>query len=148
MGAGQADLLQKLNIRPFTYGLAITKVFDNGSLYDVEVLAIDDNVIMGAFSFHSRDVAAVGHALNRPNTASITHSVKYAFKTILSVVANEGFTHKFDEAADVLGYLADPSAFKAAAAPAGGDTEAAAEAEAEPEEEEPDADAIVMNLGD
>merc|ERR1712183_823413 len=146
--AGQADLLQKLNIRPFTYGLAITRVFDNGSLYDIEVLSIDDDMIMAAFSFHARDVAAIGHALNRPNTASIMHSVRYAFKTILAVVCNEGFTHKFDEAADVLGYLADPSAFKAAAAPAGGDTEAAAEAEAEPEEEEPDADAIVMNLGD
>merc|ERR1712210_86860 len=98
---------------------AITRVFDNGSLYDVEVLAIDDDVVVSAFCFHARDVAAVGHALNRPNTASITHSVRYAFKTILAVVANEGFTHKFDEAADVLGYLADPSAF-VVAAPAGG----------------------------
>merc|ERR1719183_898274 len=116
--AGQADLLQKLSIRPFTYGLAITKVFDNGALYDVEVLAIDDNVIMSAFCFHSRDVAAVGHALNKPNTASVMHSVRYAFKTILAVACNEGFTYKFDEAADVLGYLADPSAFVCAAAPA------------------------------
>merc|ERR1712032_1350891 len=146
--AGQADLLQKLNIRPFTYGLAITRVFDNGSLYDVEVLAIDDNVVTSAFCFHARDVAAVGHALNRPNTASIMHSVRYAFKTILAVVANEGFTHKFDEAADVLGYLADPSAF-VIAAPAGGDAGGDAEpaAAAEPEEEEPDADDVVMNLG-
>merc|ERR1712037_270501 len=106
----------------------------------------DDNVVTSAFCFHARDVAAVGHALNRPNTASIMHSVRYAFKNILAVVANEGFTHKFDEAGDVLGYLADPSAFKAAAAPAAGEG-AAEEAEAEPEEEEPDADGIVMNLG-
>merc|ERR1712032_1621463 len=126
----------------------ITKVFDNGSLYDVEVLAIDDDVVMSAFCFHARDVAAVGHALNRPNTASVMHSVRYAFKTILSVVCNEGFTHKFDEAGDVLGYLADPSSF-VAAAPAGGDAGGDAEpaAAAEPEEEEPDADDVVMNLG-
>merc|ERR1712087_802916 len=119
--AGQADLLQKLNIRPFTYGLAITKVFDNGSLYDVEVLAIDDDVVMSSFCFHARDVAAVGHALNKPNTASVMHSVRYAFKTILSVVCNEGFGYKFDQAADVLGYLADPSAFVSAAATAAAD---------------------------
>jgi len=144
--AGQADLLQKLGICPFTYGLAITQVFDNGSLYDVAVLDITDDVIMAQFSLHARDVAAVGHALNKPNTASVMHSVRYAFKTILAVVCNEGFTHKFDEAGDVLGYLADPSAFKAAAAPAAGEG-AAEEAEAEPEEEEPDADGIVMNLG-
>merc|ERR1711924_386898 len=110
-----------------------TQVFDNGALYDVEVLDIDDDVIMSAFCFYARDVAAVGHALNRPNTASVMHSVRYAFKTILAVVCNEGFTYKFPEAADVLGYLADPSAFVAAAAPAeaGGET-----APAEPEEEE------------
>jgi len=143
--AGQADLLQKLNIRPFTYGLAITKVFDNGSLFDVDVLSIDDSMIMAAFSFHARDVAAVGHALNKPNTASIMHSVRYAFKTILAVVCNEGFTHKFDEAGDVLGYLADPSAFVVAAPAAaeGGDAEAAEE-EPEPEVED---DVIAMNLG-
>lgn len=143
--AGQADLLQKLNIRPFTYGLAITQVFDNGALYDVEVLSIDDNVIMSAFCFHARDVAAVGHALNKPNTASVMHSVRYAFKTVLSVVCNEGFTYKFDEASDVLGYLADPSAFVAAAPAATED--AGAEAEPEVVEEEADADDIVMNLG-
>jgi len=145
--AGQADLLQKLSIRPFTYGLAITQVYDNGSLFDVNVLDITDDTIFGSFSFHSRDVAAIGHALNRPNQASITHSVKYAFKTILAVVCNEGFTHKFDEAADVLGYLADPSSFVVASG--GGDSGAAETAAAEPEvvEEEPDADDVVMNLG-
>jgi len=144
--AGQADLLQKLGICPFTYGLAITQVFDNGAIYDVAVLDITDDVIMSEFSLHARDVAAVGHALNRPNAASVYHSVRYAFKTILAVVVNEGFTHKFEEAGDVLGYLADPSAFAAAAAPAAAEG-AAEEAAAEPEEEEPDADGIVMNLG-
>jgi len=143
--AGQADLLAKLGICPFTYGLAITQVFDNGAIYDVGVLDITDEVIMSQFSLHARDVAAVGHALNRPNTASVYHSVRYAFKTILAVVVNEGFTHKFEEASDILGYLADPSAFAAAAAPA---AEAATEEAAdEPEEEEPDADGIALNLG-
>merc|ERR1712025_440302 len=146
--AGQADLLQKLNIRPFTYGLAITKVFDNGALYDVEVLAIDDDVVMAAFCFHARDVAAVGHALNKPNTASVMHSVGYAFKTILAVVCNEVFTYKFDQAADVLGYLADPSAFVSAAAPTAAAADAGGEAAApEPVEEEVDESEIVMNLG-
>jgi len=145
--AGQADLLAKLNIRPFTYGLAITKVFDNGSLYDVEVLAIDDDVVMASFSFNARDVAAVGHALNKPNTASIMHSVRYAFKTILSVVVNKGFTHKFDEAGDVLGYLADPSAFAAAAPAAAADEDDGDAGEQEPDEPEATADDIVMNLG-
>merc|ERR1719386_398178 len=102
---------------------------------------------MAAFSFHARDVAAIGHALNRPNTASVYYSIRYAFRTVLAVVCNEGFTHKFDEAADVLGYLADPSAFVAAAPAGGDDKEEATAAAPEPVEEEANADDIVMNLG-
>merc|ERR1719379_2769285 len=94
-----------------------------------------------------RDVAAVGHALNRPNTCSATHSLDYAFKLCLSVVCNEGHEFKFDQADDVLSYLADPSAFKAAAAPSGGDGGEAEAAPVEEVEEEADADGIVMNLG-
>lgn len=146
--AGQADLLAKLDIRPFVYGLGISMVFDNGALFDVDVLKITPESIWGAFSMACRDVAAVGHALNKPNTVSATHSLDYAFKLCLSVVVNEGFTHKFDQAADVLGYLADPSAFKAAAPAATGDGGEAAEAAPQEEvEEEVDADEVVMNLG-
>jgi large subunit ribosomal protein LP0 len=145
--AGQADLLQTLGIRPFTYGLAITMVFDNGSVFDPEVLSITEDFLFGEFSKYARDVAAVGHTLHKPNTVSITHSMKFAFKTILAVVCAEGHTHKFDEAADVLGYLADPSAF-VAANPAGAEEEAPAEAApAEVVEEETNADDIVMSLG-
>lgn len=147
--AGQADLLQKLNIRPFTYGLAITQVFDNGSLFDVDVLSITDDVIYGAFCLHARDVAAVGHATHQPNKVSVTHSIMYAFKTILAVVVNEGHDYTFDQASDVLDYLKDPSKYVAASGGGGGGGDAAAAAAAEPEvvEEEPDADDVVMNLG-
>jgi len=144
--AGQADLLSKLDIRPFVYGLGISMVFDNGSLFDEAVLNITQESIWGAFSIASRDVAAVGHALNKPNTVSATHSVDYAFKLCLAIVVNAGFAHKFDQAADVLGYLADPSAF-VAAGPAAGAAPAESAAVIEEVEEEADADAIVMNLG-
>jgi len=145
--AGQADLLSKLDIRPFVYGLGISMVFDNGSLFDEAVLRITKETIYGAFSIAARDVAAVGHALHKPNTVSATHSVDFAFKLCLAVVVNAGFTHKFDQASEVLSYLADPSAFVASAGAAGGNAPAEAAAVVEEVEEEANADEIVMNLG-
>ena len=37
MGASEATLLSKLGIKPFSYGLIIQQVYDNGSLYDPKV---------------------------------------------------------------------------------------------------------------
>ena len=43
-------LLQKLNIEPFTYGLVLKAVYDNGSLFDAKVLDITDEVLAAKFS--------------------------------------------------------------------------------------------------
>jgi large subunit ribosomal protein LP0 len=37
VGASEATLLSKLGIKPFSYGLVILQVYDNGSLYDPKV---------------------------------------------------------------------------------------------------------------
>lgn len=37
VGASEATLLAKLGIKPFSYGLVILQVYDNGSLYDPKV---------------------------------------------------------------------------------------------------------------
>jgi hypothetical protein len=41
VGASEATLLAKLGIKPFSYGLVIQQVFDNGSLYDPKVSAAE-----------------------------------------------------------------------------------------------------------
>ena len=42
VGSSEAVLLTKLNIRPFSYGLGIDCIFDNGSMFSVAVLDIDE----------------------------------------------------------------------------------------------------------
>lgn len=38
VGNSEAALLQKLDIKPFSYGLVIEQVYDNGSIFDPAVL--------------------------------------------------------------------------------------------------------------
>jgi len=143
VGASQASLLQKLNIRPFSYGLSIDCIFDTGSQFSVDVLDIDEAQIIEKFSFALKKVAAISLQIGYPTQASLPHSIVNAFKSLVAVTVNLD-TYSFKQADPYKAYLADPSAF-AVAAPAGGGGAAPAAAAAgpapapAPKEEEVDA---------
>merc|ERR1712203_1300545 len=59
VGASEATLLNMLKISPFTYGLPIQKVYDNGSIFDPEILDITDDDIKQKFMAGVANVAAV-----------------------------------------------------------------------------------------
>ena len=130
--------MTKLNIRPFSYGLAIDGIFDNGSYYPVAVLDIDESYLAGKFSFACQRVAAVSLATNYPTQASLPHSISNAFKSLVAITVNlENFS--FPKADPYKAFLKDPSAFAsaapAAAAPAAGAAPAAKVEEKKKEEE-------------
>merc|ERR1712174_122723 len=129
--ASQAALLQKLNIEPFSYGMILKKVYDNGSLFDAKVLEITDEVLASQFCEALGVLASISLAAGYPTQASVPHSIVNAFKMVLSLTIECG-TYTFDVADQYVEYLKDPSKF---AGPATGGGDAAA-AEEEPEEEE------------
>lgn len=142
VGASQASLLQKLSIRPFSYGLAIDCIFDTGSQFSVDVLDIDEAQLISKFSFALQKVAALSLELGYPTQASLPHTIGNAFKSLVAVTVNLD-TYSFKEAEPYKAYLADPSAF-AVAAPAAGAAAPAAGAAGPapapaPKEEEVDA---------
>merc|ERR1712024_412562 len=49
VGASEAALLQMLNIKPFHYGLIISHVYDNGAVFDPEILDISDDDLRARF---------------------------------------------------------------------------------------------------
>ncbi|KAL6774549.1 RPLP0 [Auxenochlorella protothecoides x Auxenochlorella symbiontica] len=135
VGASQATLLAKLGIKPFTYGLVVKQVYDNGSLYDPKVLDITDETLGDLLTAGIRNVAAASLALDFPTMASAPHSLINGYKNALAIAVETDYT--FPLAEKVKAYLADPTAFASAAAPAGGgDAPAAAAAAAAPAEEE------------
>lgn len=135
VGNSEAALLQKLNIKPFTYGLVIQSVYDNGSLFDPAVLDLTEDDLTAKFVAGLRNVAAVSLEIGFPTLASIPHSVANAFKTLVAVVV-ELDSFSFAKADPYKAYLANPSAFASAAPAAGGAAPAAAAAVEEEEEEE------------
>jgi len=140
VGSSEAALLQKLNIKPFSYGLAISTVFDQGSFFSVDVLDIDANVLAGRFSAALSKVAAISLAIGYPTQASLPHSIGNAFKSIVAVTVQLA-GYSFKEAEPYRAFLADPSAFASSAAPSsgGGAPAAAVAVAAAPKEEEVDA---------
>jgi large subunit ribosomal protein LP0 len=138
VGNSEAALLQKLDIRPFSYGLTIHAVYDNGSVFDPAVLDLTEEDICAKFVAGLRNVAALSLAIGFPTLASIPHSVANAFKTLVAI-AVECDKFSFAKADPFKAYLADPSAFAVAAAPAAGGA-ATEEKKEEAVEEEEEAD--------
>jgi len=135
VGSSEASLLQKLSIKPFSYGLAIDCVFDRGSIFSVAVLDIDDAYLVAKFAAAVSAVAAVSLQVGYPTQASIPHSIGNAFKSLVAVTVNLD-TYSFEKADAYKAFLANPSAFASApVAAAGGAAPVAAAAPVVKEEE-------------
>jgi len=140
VGASESTLLNMLKISPFTYGLEIQQVYDQGTVFSPEVLDITDDDIRAKFMEGVRNIASVCLQIGYPTVASVPHSIVNGFKNLLAIAAETEIT--FPEAEQMKAYLADPSAF-AVAAPAAAEEEAPAaveEAAKEESEEESDDD--------
>lgn len=130
--ASEAALCTKLNIKPFTYGLEITTVYDNGAIYDDKVLDLTDSDILAKFSAGVKNIAAIGLAIGYPTLASVPHSVSNAYKNVVSVaIATD---NSFKQIEKLIDMIKNPGKFAAAAAPAAAAPAAAAAA---PAKEEP-----------
>lgn len=126
VGASESTLLNMLKISPFTYGLEIEQVYDQGTVFSPEVLDITDDDIRNKFMEGVRNVASVCLQIGYPTVASVPHSIVNGFKNLLAIAAETEIT--FPEAEQMKAFLADPSAF-AVAAPAAAAEEAPAAAQ-------------------
>jgi large subunit ribosomal protein LP0 len=133
--ASQAALLQKLGIEPFTYGMVLKNVYDNGSLFDAKVLDITEDVLAAKFAQALGALASLSLVLGYPTQASVPHSITNAYRAILAVTV-ELPSYSFDKADMVEEYLKDPSKFMASGGGGGGGGDAGAPAAKEEEKEE------------
>jgi len=133
VGPSEATLLNMLNISPFTYGLSIVMIYDQGQVFTPAILDVEESTLLDRFLSGIKTVAAISLALHYPTIASVSHSLVNSYKNLLAIsLATE---YSFEGAEKAKAYLADPSAF-AAAAPIAEAAPAAAAAEAAPEKEE------------
>jgi len=97
VGSSEAALLKKLSIKPFSYGLVISEVYDNGSIFDAEILYITPAVLMAHFSEALKAVASISLAVGYPTMASMPHSIGGAFRTCVAIACGLD-TYCFPEA--------------------------------------------------
>jgi len=116
VGASEAQLLQMLDIRPFTYGLSIQSVYDNGTIYGPEILDLKDSDILARFSAGVANVAALSLGAGVPSLAAFPHVVLRGYKNLLAVAVATDYT--FKQAQKLKDLLSNPEALKAAAAAA------------------------------
>ena len=113
VGASEATLLNMMSISPFSYGLEVLNVYDNGSLYSPAVLDIKPADLITHFLAGVKNVASVSLAINYPTVASVPHVLANGFKNVLAVALATDINFK---QADLAKEIAkDPSKFAAAA---------------------------------
>jgi len=142
VGSSEATLLNMLNISPFTYGMSVVSIFDQGNVFAPEVLDIDEKELVDRFITGIKTIASLSLALKYPTIVSITHSLVNSYKNLLAIALSTEYS--FEGAEKIKEILANPEAFAAAAAPvetaAAADDAPAAEEAKEEEKEESDDD--------
>ncbi|XVF05358.1 hypothetical protein REPUB_Repub05bG0165200 [Reevesia pubescens] len=116
VGSSEAALLSKLGIRPFSYGLVVVTVYDNGSVFRPEVLDLTEDDLMVKFANGLSAVTSLSLAISFPTLAAAPHMFVNAYKNALSVAVASDYS--FPQAEKVKEYLKDPSKFAVAAAAA------------------------------
>ncbi|KAK4239809.1 ribosomal protein L10-domain-containing protein [Achaetomium macrosporum] len=133
VGPSEATLLNMLNISPFTYGMGIAQVYDQGNTFPASVLDIGEEQLLKAFSSAVTTIAAISLALNFPTLPSVIHSLVNSYKKVLAVAIETEYS--WPEIEQLKDRIANPEAY-AAAAPAAAAEAAPAETKAEEKEEE------------
>ncbi|KAK9849822.1 hypothetical protein MYU51_012935 [Penicillium brevicompactum] len=138
VGASEATLLNLLNISPFTYGMTIAQVYQEGQVFGADVLDISEEQLLATFSKAVSTITAISLAIGYPTVPAVIHQLINGYKKVLAVAIETDYSWpEIDELKD---RIANPDAYAsaapaaAAAATSGGDAPAAA-APAEDDEE-------------
>lgn len=139
VGSSEAVLLTKLNIKPFSYGLELVAVYDEGSVYDPEVLDLTDDDLVSKFMNGLNNVAGLSRQIHFLTSAAVPHLILDCFKNLVAVILDTEYSFKQGE--QLKEFVKNPEAFASAAPAAGGGAaEEKAEEKAEEDEEESDDD--------
>jgi len=149
VGSSEAALLQKLNIKPFTYGLGVVQVWDDGKTYDAKILKLTEEDLLGKFFAGVQRVASLSLALGWPSVAALPHMLLNGYKRVAAI--SLAVDYDMEQTRALKAILADPEKLKAlqaapAAKPAAGGAAAAKPAAKEPEPEPEDTGVVDFDL--
>ncbi|KAH3903138.1 probable 60S acidic ribosomal protein P0 [Saccharomycodes ludwigii] len=140
VGASEASLLNLLNISPFTYGLTVVQVYDNGQVFPPSILDITDEELVSHFVSAVSTITTISLASGYPTLPAVPHYIINNYKDLLAVAVATKYV--FPEVEDLFDRLENPEKYAGAApaAAAAAETEAADEEAPAEEAEESDDD--------
>jgi len=142
VGPSEATLLNMLNISPFTYGMGVAQIYDQGQVFGPNVLDTDEKDLLDRFLSAIQTIASISLALNYPTLVSVMHSLVNGYKNVISVALETDY--EWEEVKELKDRIANPDAYASAAPVAVADnnqtTTAAKEEEKEEDEEASDED--------
>lgn len=107
-------LLSKLNIKPFFYGVVVSSIYENGSIYPASVLDITPDTLLEKFMNGVGKLAALSLSARFPSELTVGYYMSNGFRKLLALSAATNW--KFKQAEEIL----NSAAAAAAAAPVGG----------------------------
>jgi large subunit ribosomal protein LP0 len=113
VGPSEATLLNMLNISPFTYGMTISQVYDQGNTFSSDVLDIGEEQLLKTFTSAITTISCLSLALNYPTLPSVIHSVVNTYKKVLAVAIETDFS--WPEIEELKDRIANPEAYASAA---------------------------------
>jgi hypothetical protein len=129
VGNSEATLLQKLNLKPFHYGLSVIHAYESGFVYNPKALEVTDEEIIERFSLGVQFLSAISLETGYATFASVPHSLTNGYTSLVAIALETDYI--FKQAAPIRARFDNPEAFAAAAPAAAAPVEAAAPAKAE-----------------
>lgn len=134
VGASEASLLNLLNISPFTYGMGVAQIYDQGQVFAPSVLDVDEKDLIDRFLTAIKTISCISLAANYPTLVSVMHSLVNSYKNVIAVALETEY--EWDEIKELKDRIANPDAYASAAPVAAADSGAAAAEEKKEESEE------------
>lgn len=151
VGASEATLLNMLNISPFTYGMKVQQVYEDGQTFAPEVLDVEEAQLLKVLSSAIATITTISLAANYPTLPSVIHSLVNGYKNLISVALEVDYSWESIE--ELKDRIANPDKYAsaapaAAAASSGAAAPAAAKEEEKEEEKEESEDEGKLNPTD
>lgn len=135
-------LLSRLGIKPFSFGISVSKVYEDGAVYAAAVLDLSEEVLLQKFMSAVAMIAAIGMEVGYPTTASVPFQMRNAFKKIAAIGIAAGYS--FAMLTELLEGASKAEA--AAKAAEGGDKKEGDDEDKEEESEEESSDGMAFDM--
>jgi len=91
VGNSEAALLAKMSLKPFSYGMNIEKVYNDGNMMDSSIINFDLSSLVGKFQEGVKNICAVSLQTGIVVPAAVPHMISNAFKNLAAISVETGY---------------------------------------------------------